>query len=57
MALAQSGQEHFHQNANDGPSLRAASAEAEEEGEYSTEQAIDTLIQAVRNFLPLITKR
>jgi hypothetical protein len=57
MALAQSGQEHFHQNATEGPGLRAAGAEAEEEGEYSTEQAIDTLIQAVRNFLPLITKR
>jgi hypothetical protein len=57
MALAQSGQEHVHQNATDGLSLRAAGAEAEEEGEYSTEQAIDTLIQAVRNFLPLITKR
>lgn len=57
MALAQSGQEHFHQNATDGPAVNAAAASEEnDETQYTTEEAIDAFIEAVgKLFLPLIT--
>ena len=58
MGLAQSGQEHFHQNATEGIMLRSSDVATEEEGEYSLEEAVGDFVRAVKNtFLPLITQR
>jgi hypothetical protein len=55
MGLAQSGQEHFHQNATDAPTVKAAEADAEDESEYTVEEAIDNFIEAATKlFLPLV---
>lgn len=56
MGLAQSGQEHFHQNATDEADVNAAGAEeADDEREYTDLQAIDAFFQAVtKYFLPLV---
>jgi len=59
MALAQSGQEHFHQNATDGPDddVVAAASAADDESEYTDANAIDALINAINSlFLPFITQ-
>lgn len=55
MGLAQSGQEHFHQNATDGPTVKAAAADVEDESEYTIEEAIDNFIEAATKlFIPLV---
>lgn len=58
MGLAQSGQEHFHQNAtHEDDDVNAAGAEAEDDSDYTDENAIDALIGAIRNiFLPLVNQ-
>ncbi len=55
MGLAQSGQEHFHQNATDGLDVKAAANEAEDDSDYTEVEALDDFIQAVTKlFLPLV---
>ncbi len=61
MGLAQSGQEHFHQNATDGPMVVAAGSDADDAAEWTIVEAIDNAISdAVENvqefFLPLIIR-
>lgn len=62
MALAQSGQEHFHTNATDGPAINAAAldameAEVDDEAEWTDLGVIGEAIQQARElFLPMITR-
>lgn len=59
MGLAQSGQEHFHQNATEGSMVVAASSDADEAAEWTLvdaiDNAVDGAVEAARKFfLPLI---
>jgi len=61
MGLAQSGQEHFHQNATAGPEIVAASSAADDAAEWTIvdaiDNAVDNAIEAAQEFfLPLIIR-
>lgn len=57
MGQAQSGQEHFHQNATDGPEVRAAEVEADDETDWTDLGSLDDVIEAVQElFVPFVSR-